>query len=236
MSSIAIIVPVLDDAVALQRLLHIVRHWSAQPEEIIVVDGDDDVAIETLCREYGCQRLRTEPCRGAQLDAGARAASAELLWFVHADATPYDISLAAIRTARAAGAEAGYFRFEFDGARNWRKRIIETFVRLRTLCGGIPYGDQGLWIARDAYRDCKGFPHEPLFEEVRLVHCLKARQPLAALEEPLGVSARRWEREGWWARSAKNRLLALGHALGIPPARLAARYYRDMPTAKDRKA
>lgn len=234
MNDIAIIVPVLNDAAALRRLLRAVRSWTVQPAEIIVVDGDDDTAIEALCREHGYQRLRARPCRGAQLDAGARAASVELLWFVHTDAVPRNGSLAAIRAARATGAEAGYFRFEFDGARSWQKRIIETLVRLRARCGGIPYGDQGLWVTRDAYRDCGGFPHEPLFEEVRLVRRLRARHPLAELAEPLGVSARRWEREGWWTRSMKNRLLALGHALGVPTTRLAARYHRDMPIADDR--
>jgi hypothetical protein len=40
----------------------------------------------------------------------------------------------------------------------------------------------------------------------------------------IGVSPRRWERDGWIRRTVGNRLLALGHALGIPPHRLARRY------------
>jgi rSAM/selenodomain-associated transferase 2 len=225
MSDIAIIVPVLDDTAALRDLLRVVRAWPDQPGEIVVAPGASDVETERLCREHGCRLVVARPCRGAQLDAGARESSAALLWFLHADALPRAGSLEAIRAARAAGAEAGYFRFELDGERDLRRRILETAVRWRARCGGVPYGDQGLWMTREAYGACGGFAHEPLFEEVALVKRLRKRRPLAALGQALGVSPRRWDRDGWWRRSAKNRLLAIGHALGMPAARLAARYY-----------
>ena len=35
------------------------------------------------------------------------------------------------------------------------------------------------------------------------------------------VSDRRWQRDGWLMRTLSNRLLALGFAIGVPPARLA---------------
>jgi hypothetical protein len=40
----------------------------------------------------------------------------------------------------------------------------------------------------------------------------------------MGVSPRRWERDGWIRRSLMNRLLALGFALGVAPDRLARMY------------
>jgi hypothetical protein len=61
---------------------------------------------------------------------------------------------------------------------------------------------------------------------VRLVKRLRKRGTFVVLDTTLGVSPRRWERDGWLRRCAANRLLALGHAIGISPARLAARYYR----------
>ena len=100
----------------------------------------------------------------------------------------------------------------------------------------MPYGDQGLWVSRDAYSICDGFAHEPLFEEVRLIRRLKARGQLCALTTPIGVAPRRWEREGWWYRSLMNRALALGHALGIPAKRLAAGYYAVPGLQEDRRA
>lgn len=234
MHDIAIIIPVLHDAAALARLLHVVRTWPDQPREIVVVAGAHDAKTEALCRTHGCKIIVAHPCRGAQLDAGARASSAQLLWFLHADALPRVGSLEAIQAAHADGAEAGYFRFELEGASELRRRVLETAVRWRTRCGGVPYGDQGLWTTREAYLACDGFPHEPLFEEVTLVKRLRKRRALVALAQPLGVSPRRWERDGWWRRSAKNRLLALGHALGVPATRLAAHYDAIRTGSEDR--
>lgn len=233
---IAIVIPVLNDARSLRGLLRRLRGWESQPTEIVVAVGTDDTDIESLCREHRCRHIISEACRGKQLDDGARAAAAELLWFVHADAVPCPTSLADIDTARAHGAEAGYFRFEFTGPRTWQKALIERLVALRTRCGGMPYGDQGLWISREAYIDCEGFAHEPLFEEVRLIKRLRKRGRVRALSTAIGVAPRRWEREGWWYRSIMNRLLALGHALGISPARLASRYYAVRRLRQDRHA
>jgi len=221
---IAIVIPVLNDAQALCDLLRTIRDWPEEPREIVVATGSDDTDIVQLCREHRCRLLLSQPCRGKQLDDGARAASADTLWFVHADALPSRTSLTDIDAARASGAEAGFFRFEFIGSRSWHKTVIESLVALRTRCGGMPYGDQGLWVSREAYIDCAGFSHEPLFEEVRLMKRLRARGHVQSLHTEIGVAPRRWERDGWWYRSIMNRLLALGHALGIPPARLASRY------------
>lgn len=235
-SDIAVIIPVLDDADSLRSLLHRIRSWKSQPPEIIVAAGTDDAEVADLSREYRCRYMLGEACRGKQMDDAARAASAATLWFVHADAVPSDTSLADIDTARANGAEAGYFRFEFTGPRTWQKALIERLVYLRTRCGGMPYGDQGLWVGREAYCGCNGFAHEPLFEEVGLVKRLRSRGRVRALGTAIGVAPRRWEREGWWYRSAMNRLLALGHALGISPKRLASRYYALPRLRQDRHA
>jgi hypothetical protein len=44
------------------------------------------------------------------------------------------------------------------------------------------------------------------------------------LPERIGVSTRRWERDGWIARTVQNRWLALRYAAGASPDRLAAAY------------
>ncbi len=225
-SPIAIVTPVLDDAAALSGLLTRVNSWSRRPVEIRVVAAHSTPAIDAVCREAACDLTVAHPCRGEQLDVGARATRADILWFLHADAVPCESSIAAIESARAAGAESGCFHFEFTAPSSWPKRTVAAGVALRLRCGGIPYGDQGLWMTREAYEACGGFAHQPLFEEVRLVKQLRKRGTFIMLDKTLGVSPRRWERDGWLRRCAANRLLALGHAIGISPARLAARYYR----------
>ena len=225
----AIIIPVLDDCADLRRLLDRIAESPWQAQQLIVVAGREDAELEQLCRQRNCTLHITQANRGAQLDQGAELSRAELLWFLHADAWPPADGLQAIARAVRNGAESGCFRFEFQGRSAWHKRLLARLVALRIALGGIPYGDQGLFVRRDAYWECGGFPHQPLFEEVRLVKRLRQRGTFQVLQHPLEVSTRRWDRDGWWSRTLHNRWLAACYMLGMPVERLA-RAYRKAPT------
>ncbi|HEY8520752.1 MAG TPA: TIGR04283 family arsenosugar biosynthesis glycosyltransferase [Gammaproteobacteria bacterium] len=222
--SIAVIVPVLGDAEPLRALLERLAVDDPRPDEIVVVDGGADERIAALCRERGCTYVAADPNRGAQLDRGAAAATSEILWFLHADACPPPGALALIADAVRRGADGGCFRFAFQGPRTWYKALLERLVAWRVRLGGTPYGDQGLFATRRAYCAAGGFPHQPLFEEVRLVRRLRAGGRFVALPAAIEVSTRRWERDGWWYRTLHNRWLALCYAAGVPAERLARAY------------
>ena len=223
-ADIAIVIPLLGDLAPLRALLGRIAGWSRQPREIIVVDAAADTQLEAFCERRGCLYRVSEACRGKQLDAGARAARADILWFLHADAIPGPSSVGEIAEAVARGTEGGHFRFRFSGTRMLRKTTIEWLTNLRVWLGGIPYGDQGIFVRRDIYLKCGGFPHQPLFEEVSLVRALRSRGRFRALSTPLGVSPRRWEQDGWLRRCLENRLLALAYGRGQAAHRLAERY------------
>ncbi len=232
-ADIAIVVPVLGDSARLRALLDLIAAWSLKPREIIVVAADADPRASALCDDRGCRFFTTDACRGRQQDIGARAARADILWFLHADATPRTESLGEIAGAVTTGAEGGHFLFRFSGARMRRKAVIEWLTNLRVKFGGIPYGDQGIFVRRDIYIKCGGFPHQPLFEEVALVRRLRSRGRFLALATPLGVSPRRWERDGWIRRCLGNRRLALAYARGKAVHRLARRYDPPRGTRPD---
>ena len=223
-ADIAIVVPVLDDTIRLRALLDLIAAWTCKPREIIVVAADAEPRASALCDDRGCRYIGSEPCRGKQQDLGARAAEADMLWFLHADATPGPSSLGDIAGAVAGGAEGGHFKFAFSGSPMRRKAAIEWLTNLRVRLGGIPYGDQGIFARRDIYLECGGFPHQPLFEEVALVRKLRSRGRFRALATPLEVSPRRWEQDGWFRRSLNNRRLALAYACGQTAHRVADRY------------
>jgi hypothetical protein len=87
------------------------------------------------------------------------------------------------------------------------------------------YGDQGIFVTRAAYDASPGFAAQPLFEEVALVRFLKRTGRFVALQLPMTVSARRWQRDGFLRRTLHNRALALGFSLGVHSNTLA-RWYR----------
>ena len=224
LAEVAVIVPVRGDYPRVCALLDRMAGWTDAPRETIVVSAGTDRALRDACNTRGCRYLESEPCRGRQLDMGARAARAEVLWFVHADAAPGPSSLGDIRRALARGAEGGHFGFAFSGTPRRRKAIIASLTNLRVMLGGIPYGDQGIFVRRDVYFECGGFPYQPLFEEVPLVRKLRTRGRFRALATPLSVSPRRWERDGWIRRSLDNRRMALAYLCGRTADRLAGRY------------
>jgi len=231
--TVSLVIPTLDDHRALTHLLGRVRDMRDRPNETIVVDGGDDAACAATCRQHACIRLRTRPGRGHQLHAGAMRASGDVIWFLHADADPAPDAIANILAHVESGAVGGYFRFRFSGPPAWRKSALAMLINFRCRIG-VPYGDQGLFIRREVYAATRGFPDTPLFEEVPLIRAARQAGRFDAVDAPLDVSPRRWERDGWLHRTLHNRLLAFGYMLGVPPERLARRYADARPADRNR--
>lgn len=221
--SVSVVIPVVADNEALTRLLDRLHNLENSPDEIVIVDGGASSGCRSLARRFSCVYVSTRRGRGHQLHAGALRASGDILWFLHADAMPPVNAIALIRAQHTAGSAGGYFAFRFAGTDTWYKSGLAQLINLRARFG-TPYGDQGLFASRVAYDTAGGFADVPLFEEVPLVHALRQQGSFACMPAEIGVSPRRWERDGWIRRTLGNRLLAIGYALGIPPHRLARRY------------
>jgi rSAM/selenodomain-associated transferase 2 len=225
-SRISVIVPVLHDTEALRRLLLDLAAQTRLADQIIVVSGTHDEALSRLAEQRQFELIEDTPSRGRQLDTGARAASSDILWFIHADARLPGDACEAIVGAIESGCLGGCLRFELQGQRGIGKRLLEWLVRIRIACGGMAYGDQALFCTPRAYEESGGFPHWPLFEEVPLVKYMQRRGKFTALMQPVFVATRRWERDGWLRRSLHNRWLAMRFMLGATPEKLAAAYRR----------
>lgn len=221
--SVSVIIPVVADNEALACLLDCLHKLEDPPDEIVVVDGGASSSCRSLARRFSCVYVSARRGRGHQLHAGALRASSDILWFLHADASPPINALALIRAQHTTSSTGGYFGFRFTGADAWYKSTLAQLINLRARFG-TPYGDQGLFATRLAYDAAGGFADVPLFEEVALVRALRRQGSFACMPVEIGVSPRRWERDGWVRRTLANRLLALGYTLGIPPQQLARRY------------
>jgi rSAM/selenodomain-associated transferase 2 len=220
---VSVVIPVLGDAAHLGELLSRLHALAPPPEELIVVDGGASEDCRWICESARATYLQSPAGRGRQLREGAARATGAILWFLHADADPAVDAVARIRHAVAAGAHGGYFRFRFSGEPCLRKALLAALINLRARLG-VPYGDQGLFMMRAAYEQAGGFADAPLFEEVPLVRALRRAGRFDSVDAAIGVSPRRWERDGWVRRTLENRLLALAYMAGISPHRLARRY------------
>jgi len=224
--AISIVIPCFHDEQALEHLLGQLREAERQSEaqlQIIVVDAAASGQCRMLCRNHGAVWMTATPCRGEQLRQGAAHAEHEILWFLHADAELDGQPLQGLHQAITEGSVGGYFAFLFSGGACWQARLLERLVAWRNRVG-VPYGDQGLFALRRAYFAVGQHAPWPLFEEVPLVEELRKLGNFRRVQHGLRVSPRRWQRDGWWRRSCRNRLLAIGFMLGIPPPKLARLY------------
>lgn len=220
---ISAIVPALNVAEHLPACLAAL----AEADEIIVVDGGSSDATQMTARKFGARLVESPRGRGAQLAAGADAATGEALLFVHADTrlTPGWAKLA--REHLAASSRPACFQFRLDDAA-WQARVIECGVALRTRLFGLPYGDQGLAIQLELYRRAGGYRPLALMEDVELLRRVGRPVMLAANAV---TSAERWRRDGWTRRSVHNLACLALWQLGVSPDRLAALYDRRRPAS-----
>jgi GT2 family glycosyltransferase len=160
-----------------------------------------------------------------QLAAGAAAASADWLLFLHADTRLQPGWAEAVRRFTADPAnrqKAACFRFRLDDPSPQARRV-ERLVAWRCRRLGLPYGDQGLLIHRTYYDELGGFKPVPLMEDVDLVRRIGRRNIVMLAADAL-TSAARYRRDGYWLRPVRNLCLLSLYFLGVPPRWLARLY------------
>jgi rSAM/selenodomain-associated transferase 2 len=222
--SVSIIVPVLNEQARIAALLRQLR--ALGPAQVVVVDGGSRDATADTARPL-CDRLvESAAGRARQMNAGAAVASGDVLWFVHADSQLPADALGQIGKALAAGAVWGRFDVRLSGDRAMY-RVIALCMNRRSRLTGICTGDQGLFVRRDVFERVRGYPEQPLMEDIEFSRRLKRLAPPAALPGPLITSSRRWEVGGTWRTIALMWRLRLAYALGADPARLYRRYYGE---------
>lgn len=192
---ISIIIPVLNEADGIARLLGPLQDFRARGAEIIVVDGgstDDTVN----CAARLADAVRTAPRgRGKQMNVGAAIAQGRIFLFLHADTRLPSAALDLIEQAVHDGAVWGRFDVRIEGSSrglgmvafmmNWRSRLT-----------GIATGDQAIFVSREAFCRVGGFSDIPLMEDLEFSRAMRAIARPACLREKVTTSGRRWDQQG----------------------------------------
>ncbi len=193
--------------------------------DIIIVDGGSSDETVAMAGGAGAQVVAAPRGRGIQLAAGAGAASGDWLLFLHADcrlAPGWKAAVAAFLAAPGASSRAGYFDFALDDGVPAARRL-ERLVAWRCRVLALPYGDQGLLIARSLYGAVGGFAPLPLMEDVDLVRRL-GRRRLGRIGATCISSPRRFRREGYWCRALRNLVCLSLYLAGVSPDRIVRLY------------
>lgn len=226
---ISVVIPVLDEADNLRRLLpDLARRWPAA--EVVVVDGGSrDATVAVARRQAGVRCLASAPGRARQMNRGGQATGGEVLVFLHADTRLPDGALEAVQAAMAdPRVVGGRFDVAFDSARPIM-RVTAGLMNVRSRLSGIATGDQTIFVRRAAFEALGGFPDIPLMEDVEFSRRLKRRGRLACLRLRVTTSARKWEHEGPVRTVLLMWTLRLLYFLGACPRRLHRWYYGRDP-------
>jgi rSAM/selenodomain-associated transferase 2 len=222
---LSVVIPALDEAANLARLLPdlIAREPGA---EVIVVDGgSDDGSDHVVARLPAVRWLAGPRGRARQMNAGAAAATGAVLLFLHADTRLPAGAGTAIDAALAdAAVVGGRFDVRLDSTRRLLA-VVGWMMNLRSRLSGISTGDQAIFVRRAVFDDLGGYADLPLMEDIDLTRRLKRRGRVAALRLRVTTSARKWEQEGVVRTIALMWALRLLYALGASPARLHRWYY-----------
>jgi rSAM/selenodomain-associated transferase 2 len=162
--------------------------------------------------------------RASQMNAGARASSGEILLFLHADTLIAPESLDNVRKALSKpGVVGGAYRLKIESPKLSLK-IITAVANLRSRLLGMPYGDQAIFVKREAFEKVDGYEDIPVMEDVRLVEALRQIGKVVLIEDCAETSPRRWEKEGVVMATARNITLIALYKAGVSPQRLAGWY------------
>ncbi len=219
---LSIIIPTLNEALALPLLLRDLAGLGTSAEVIVCDGGSTDATCETAVAN-GARLLQVSRGRAAQMRAGAQAARTDLLVFLHADTRVPPEALAAI-AALASGDIWGFWRPRLRGRSRWLP-VVALFMHWRSRLSHIATGDQGLFVGRGLYEAVGGFPEQLLMEDIAICTRLRARKAPLALPQILESSGRRWDSAGALRTIALMWRLRLRYRMGADPLILHRDYY-----------
>ncbi len=224
MQRISVIIPALNEAAQITEVLQALASLRRRGHEVIVVDGGSSDGTPALADPLADQVLHATKGRALQMNAGAHAATGDVLWFLHADTMPLPDADEAILAALAQGNRGwGHFDVRLSGA-SILLRMVAALMNRRSRLSGIATGDQGIFVRRELFDLTGGFPEIPLMEDIALSRLLKKHSCPACIAQELVTSSRRWEQRGIWRTIFLMWRLRLAYFLGADPRKLAGQY------------
>lgn len=227
---LSVIVPVYNELEQLPIFMEMLSAQESVDLELVISDGGSDDGsqelVERLASDYRwpIRLVRSVKGRGRQLNAGASAAKADNLLFLHVDSVFFEVytlrrALDALDLAINAGGDyrvAGHFALKFsrtDSSSEFGYYFWECKARLnRPEC---THGDQGFLLRKPFYEEAGPFDVDaPIAEDTRFAERIRQLGQWFLLPDQIWTSARRFEVEGLQERQTLNALIMNFSAIG----------------------
>jgi len=221
---LSIIVPVLNEARLLRPFIAHLRE-RAPEAEVMVADGGSSDGTADLATSFCDQLVVSKRNRAVQMNAGARAAHGDILWFVHVDAeVPWGCLEEIERIMDDPNVAGGFFRIRLPQA--FIYRLTDNFAHYAGLLLRMRCGDHGIFCRRTAFLDIGGFPEVPLMEDVEFFRQLRRHGRMIYSGKRIMASPRRYETIGRVRLTLAYGFIAMLYIFGIPLSKLASIYQR----------
>lgn len=225
---LSVIIPVLNEQAHLPPTVAALKAQDSQAEIIVVDGGSSDGTREWLAAQKDIVVLASTRGRGRQLNAGAKAATGDVLLFLHGDCVLPTNALALVQQALLPPQiSGGAFLIRFAETQPRSLGIIAKGINARTRVTKTATGDQGIFVRRALYDKLGGFADWPLFEDVDFVTRLKRHGEFVILHERITISARRYLAHGPWRTTFLMYALRIGYWFGLPPTKLS-QWFQDV--------
>ncbi|MDD4169233.1 MAG: TIGR04283 family arsenosugar biosynthesis glycosyltransferase [Desulfotomaculaceae bacterium] len=220
--NISVIIPTYNEAGTIKSTIEHLKSLN-DIHEIIIVDGGSTDSTLSLMSE-GVKLIAAQKGRAVQMNAGAFAASGEILLFLHSDTRlpsdgPQQIK-AAFSNQNVVG---GAFKLKFDHPGLFFY-LTALGSNLRAGLTGFYFGDQTIFARRKDFLQIEGYPEVELMEDWIFSRKLRLMGKTVLLKGPVLTSARRWLTYGKWRTTWLMHKIKFLYLLGVSPADLKRMY------------
>lgn len=231
---ISIIIPVLNESENIVKLLaHLSNKTSAQNStEIIVVDGGSTDGTAQLALSFSEKKclpillITSEKGRAKQMNAGAKKATGEVLYFLHADSFPPKDFDRFIQASLAEGADAGSFRMKFD-SNHLVLKVSQWFTQFNyKFCRG---GDQSLFVKKEVFQQLQGYKESfIIYEDCEFISRIYDDYNFTIINAILTTSARKYRNNGTVTLQYHFTIIHLKKLFGASPESLSNYYQKNI--------
>ncbi|OED40626.1 hypothetical protein AB833_11165 [Chromatiales bacterium (ex Bugula neritina AB1)] len=226
-AKLSIIVPAKNESACIRETLLALQPLRQESHQLIVVDGGSSDDTLAVCRGLADIVISSPAGRAVQMNAGAKAALHDILWFVHADTIVLPDGAAKIQhLLGGSGRQAkiwGRCDVQFTNTA-MVFMLIAWCMNKRSCLTGIATGDQAIFIRKDAFNSIGGYPEIALMEDIEISRQLKKICRPACLTSKVQTSSRRWEHNGIVRTILLMWKLRLLYFFGVSPVRIARMY------------
>lgn len=224
---LSVVIPARNDASALagtlDRLTTCLEPAGTTAEIIVAASGDPE-GTRAAVRGRARVLWPDGSTRASLMNAGADAATGDVLLFLHADSLPPEGIHDLVRTSLAnPGVVGGAFTHRFAEP-VWSLRAMSALNRVRYRLTRNYYGDQGIFVRASVFRALGGYRDLALMEDIDLSQRLKRAGRTVIIPAPVVTSGRRFLARGPWRTAGFAAWLLLLHTLGLDTQRYAERW------------